>query len=89
MTGDGLGRSSGELGAVDNENGEGAVGGGRCINVTSWSSNFVTVALGLLTSGSEAWNAGLSEVPGFGRGCRVAYERVKDETEEIVRFQFI
>lgn len=55
VMGDGSGRSSGEVGAVVSENGEGVVGGGRWINVRSSSSKGVTAALGLLTSGSGAW----------------------------------
>ena len=87
--GEGFRRRSGELGAVDNEKGEGAVGGGRCMKVRSSSFNEVIVAFGLLMSGSEAWKAGLSEVPGFGRGCRVAYERVNDRAEESRLLKFI
>lgn len=87
--GEGFRRRSGELGAVDREKGEGAVGGGRCMKVTSWSFNEVTVAFGLLMSGSGAWYAGLSEVPGFGRGYRVAYDRVKDNEQKSCLLKFI
>lgn len=44
-------RNRGDAGAVVRENGEGAVGGGRWMNVKS-DSSFVTVAIGLSMSGS-------------------------------------
>lgn len=48
------GRRSGDTGSVVKDRGEGAVGGGRCMNVKSSSGNVVTAALGLLTKGSGA-----------------------------------
>ncbi len=49
-----LGRRSGEAGSVVSEQGVGAVGGGRWTKVNAPPSSFVTTALGLSTSGSEA-----------------------------------
>ncbi len=56
------------------------------MNVKFSSLRMVVVALGLFRRGSGAWYGGLSEVPGFGLGCRVAYPREKERTEEIRLF---
>lgn len=48
------GRRSGDVGLVVNEYGEGAVGGGRWINVKSSSGKAVSTAFGLSAKGSGA-----------------------------------
>ena len=50
------------------DSGPSIVGGGRCTNVSFPSSNSVTKAFGLSTSGSGALYGGRSAVPGRGRG---------------------
>jgi len=67
----GRGRSKGDAGEVVNENGVGAVGGGRCMNVRFSSASDFTTASGLLTRGSGARYGGVS-ARRFVARCRVA-----------------
>ena len=67
------GRRSGDAGAVVYENGDGAVGGGRCMNVKFSSESVFTTAFGLLMSGSGARYGGRSARRLSTRGNLPAY----------------